>query len=103
MPADSYEQFDWGDRCIWYRGVPSLPTAYNNNYLVVQTPNVVAIVQEHIHDVRFIPLDGRAHIDPHIDQYAGDSRGRWEGDTLVVETANFGGCDSNPLEVTSPA
>ena len=62
-PADSYTQFDVGDRCIWYRGVPSLPTAYNNNYLIVQTPDVVAIVQEHIHDVRFIPLDGRAHID----------------------------------------
>jgi hypothetical protein len=89
-PADSYTQFDVGDRCIWYRGVPSLPTAYNNNYLIVQTPDVVAIVQEHIHDVRFIPLDGRAHIDQGIDQYAGDSRGHWEGDTLVVETTHFG-------------
>ncbi len=89
-PADSYTQFDVGDRCIWYRGVPSLPTAYNNNYLIVQTPDVVAIVQEHIHDVRFIPLDGRSHIDPRIDQYAGDSRGHWEGDTLVIETTHFG-------------
>ena len=89
-PADSYTQFDVGDRCIWYRGVPSLPTAYNNNYLIVQTPDVVAILQEHIHDVRFIPLDARSHIDPRIDQYAGDSRGHWEGDTLVVETTHFG-------------
>ena len=89
-PADSYTQFDVGDRCIWYRGVPSLPTAYNNNYLIVQTPDLVAIVQEHIHDVRYIPLDGRPHIDQGIDQYAGDSRGHWEDDTLVVETTHFG-------------
>ena len=90
VPADSYAQFDWGDRCIWYRGVPSLPTAYNNNYQVVQTPDVIAIVQEHIHDVRFIHLDGRPRIDARISQFGGHSLGRWEGDTLVVETAGFG-------------
>ena len=90
VPADSYAQFDYGDRCIWYRGVPSLPTAYNNNYHIVQTPNVVAIVQEHIHDVRFIHLDGRPTIDGRIGQFGGHSRGHWEGDTLVVETTNFG-------------
>ncbi len=90
VPADSHEQFDLGDRCIWYRGVPSLPTAYNNNYHIVQTPDTVAIVQEHIHDVRFISLDGRPHIDERIGQYGGDSLGHWEGDTLVVETTNFG-------------
>ena len=89
VPADSYDQFDLGDRCIWYRGIPSLPTAYNNNYHVVQTPEYVAILQEHIHDVRFIPLDGRPHADPRVRQYGGDSRGHWEGDTLVVETINF--------------
>ncbi len=89
-PANSYAQFDYGDRCIWYRGVPSLPTAYNNNYHIVQTPDVVAIVQEHIHDVRFIHLDGRPRIDERIGQFGGHSLGRWEGDTLVVETANFG-------------
>ena len=49
----------------------------------------MAIVQEHIHDVRFIPLDGRPHIPGAVRQYAGDSRGRWEGDTLVVETTHF--------------
>ena len=75
VPADSYDQFDLGDRCIWYRGIPSLPTAYNNNYHVVQTPDYVAILQEHIHDVRFIPLDGRPHTDPRVRQYGGDSRG----------------------------
>ena len=90
VPADSYAQFDWGDRCIWYRGVPSLPTAYNNNYQIVQTPDVIAIVQEHIHDVRFIHLDGRPRIDGRVSQFGGHSLGRWEGETLVVETAGFG-------------
>ena len=89
LPTNHYDQLDLGDRCLWYRGVPSFPTAYNNNYQIVQTPDWVAILQEHIHDVRFIPLDGRAHLPESIRQFAGDSRGRWEGDTLVVETTNF--------------
>jgi len=89
LPATSWEELDLSDRCIWYRGIPSLPTGYNNNYHIVQTPDHVAILQEHIHDVRVIPLDGRAHIAPTIRQYAGDSRGHWEGDTLVVETTGF--------------
>ena len=88
-PTETWEQLDGGDRCLWYRGVPSFPTAYNNHYQIVQTPDVVAILQEHIHDVRFIPIDGRPHIDAAIRQFAGDSRGRWEGDTLVVETTHF--------------
>lgn len=89
LPTDSYTQLDGGDRCLWYRGIPSFPTAYNNNYQIVQTPEFVAILQEHIHDVRFIMLDGRPHLTPAIRQFAGDSRGYWEGDTLVVETTNF--------------
>ena len=89
LPTDSYDQLDLGDRCIWYRGIPSFPTGYNNNYHIVQTPDHVAIMQEHIHDVRFIPLDGRPHADQRIRQYGGDSRGHWEGNTLVVETTNF--------------
>ena len=89
LPTETYEQLDLGDRCIWYRGVPSFPTAYNNNYQIFQTPGTVAIVQEHIHDVRFIPIDGRSHIPESVRQYAGDSRGRWEGDTLIVETTHF--------------
>ena len=88
-PVETYEQLDLGDRCLWYRGIPSFPTGYNNNYHIVQTPDMVAILQEHIHDTRFIPLDGRPHVAGKIRQYAGDSRGRWEGDTLVVETTNF--------------
>ena len=89
VPTDSYHQLDLGDRCIWYRGIPSFPTGYNNNYHIVQTPEYVAILQEHIHDVRFIPLDGRPHSDAGIRQYGGDSRGHWEGESLVVETTNF--------------
>ena len=89
LPTDTYTQLDGGDRCLWYRGIPSFPTAYNNHYQIVQNPDFVAILQEHIHDVRFIPLDGRPHIDPAIRQFAGDSRGHWEGDTLVVETTHF--------------
>ena len=89
LPTDTWEQLDGGDRCLWYRGVPSFPTAYNNHYQIVQNPDFVAILQEHIHDTRFIAIDGRPHIDPAIRQFAGDSRGHWEGDTLVVETTHF--------------
>jgi hypothetical protein len=88
LPAATYEQLDGGDRCLWYRGVPSFPTGYNNNYLIVQNPDFVLILQEHIHDVRYIPLDGRPHLPASLRQFAGSSRGRWEGDTLVVETTN---------------
>ena len=89
LPVDTYEQLDLGDRCLWYRGIPSFPTGYNNNYHLVQNPDFVAILQEHIHDVRFIPIDGRPHVSGEIRQYAGDSRGHWEGETLVVETTHF--------------
>ena len=89
LPVETFEQLDGGDRCLWYRGVPSFPTAYNNNYLIVQNPDYVLILQEHIHDVRYIPLDGRPHLPESVRQFAGSSRGRWEGDTLVVETLNF--------------
>ncbi len=88
-PAASWEDLPLAFRCIWYRGIPSLPSGYNNHYHIVQTPEWVAILQEHIHEVRYIPLDGRPHIAPAIRQYAGDSRGHWEGETLVVETTNF--------------
>jgi len=77
------------ERCLTYHGVPPLPSGYNNTYQIFQTPAYVAIVDENIHDVRQIPLDGRAHLGPRIRQWNGDSRGRWEGDTLVVETTNY--------------
>ena len=76
------------ERCITF-GVPRLPGAYNNNYQIVQTPTHVAIMQEMIHAVRVVPLDGRPHLDSAIPQWHGSSRGYYEGDTLVVETTNF--------------
>jgi hypothetical protein len=76
------------DRCITY-GFPDLFAAYMSVYRIIQTPDNVVIQMEKIHDVRVIPLDGRKHMSAAIRQYLGDSRGRWEGDTLVVETTNF--------------
>ena len=80
------------ERCIT-RGLPAtmMPGFYNHNYQILQTPGYVVIYAEMIHDARIIPLDGRPQLDAEIRQWMGDSRGRWEGDTLVVETANFTG------------
>ena len=89
LPTDTYEQLDLGDRCIWYRGIPSFPTAYNNNYQIFQTPDYLVLVMEMIHEARIIPLDGRPHAADGIRQWLGDGRGHWEGDTLVVETIHF--------------
>ena len=66
-----------------------LPRACNNNAQIVQAPGYVVIVLEQIHEARIIPLDGRPHLPPRIRQWLGDSRGRWEADTLVVETLYF--------------
>ena len=90
-PADGPENRSLGDRCIWWRstGPPILPTAYNNNYQIVQSPGYVAILAELMHAVRIIPLDDRPHLPETTRQWMGDSRGHWEGDTLVVETTNF--------------
>ena len=88
-PADSWlDRSNW-DRCITYHGVPPISTGYNNTYQILQTPDYVAIRVENIHDVRIIPLDGRPQLDDAVRQWNGDSRAHWEGDTLVVETANF--------------
>jgi hypothetical protein len=86
---DSYENRPLTERCITYHGVPPIPSGYNNTYQIFQTPGYVAIVDENIHDVRGIPLDGRPHLGPSIGQWNGDSRGHWEGETLVVETTNY--------------
>ena len=88
-PADTWEDRPLQERCITYHGVPPLPTGYNNTYQIFQTPGRVAILDENIHDVRWIPLDGRPHVGQKIRQWNGNSRGRWEGDTLVVETTNY--------------
>jgi hypothetical protein len=87
---DSYTDFSLYERCIT-RGLTGsiLPGGYNNGNLIVQSPGYVTIVNEMIHESRIVPLDGRSHVAPPIRNYMGDSRGRWEGDTLVVETTNF--------------
>jgi hypothetical protein len=87
-PADAAQDMTLQDRCIHY-GFPDLFAAYMSVYRIIQTPEYVAIQLEKIHDTRIIPLDGRAHLPSAVRQYLGDSRGRWEGDTLVVETTNF--------------
>jgi hypothetical protein len=88
---DSYEYRPLGERCIIWpnEGPPMLPAGYNSNLQIVQGPGYVAILQEMIHDVRIIPLDGRPHVPENIRLLMGDSRGHWEGNTLVVDTANF--------------
>ena len=70
-------------------GPPMTPGAYNNHVQIVQSAGQVVMVAEMVHDARVIPLDGRPHAPPHVRQYKGDSRGRWEGRTLVIDTVNF--------------
>src|SRR5215471_15105154 len=79
------------ERCLVWptAGPPMMPSFYNNNYQFVQGPGYVAIMVEMVHDVRMIPTDGRPHLPSNVRQWFGDSRGHWEGDTLVVETTNF--------------
>jgi hypothetical protein len=89
-PSDSYLDRSLYDRCIT-RGLPGsmMPAIYGNSYQIVQGPGWVSIRYEMIHEVRMIPLDGRPHQPSAIRSYMGDARGRWEGNTLVVETTNF--------------
>jgi hypothetical protein len=88
--GDSYEYLDPGDRCI-SRGILGmmLPTFYNNGKIILQSPGYITIISEMIHDARIIPLDGHPHVPESVRFWAGDSRGRWEGSTLVVDTTNF--------------
>src|SRR5262245_4431889 len=88
--SDSYEFMSIWDRCIT-RGVPAgmFPAGYNNAYQIMQTPDSVIILSEMIHEARIIPLDGRPHLPSNTKQWNGDSRGRWEGNTLVVDTTNY--------------
>jgi hypothetical protein len=88
-PADSWEDRSLQERCLLYHAVPPFPTGYNNNYLIAQTPEYVAIQYEMLAEIRIIPLDGRPHLGPNLRQWMGNSRGRWEGNTLVVETTDF--------------
>jgi hypothetical protein len=88
-PADGPEDLSLADRCIARPGPPMLPAGYNNNHQIVQTPEYVVIFSEMMHDARIIPLGSRPHLPQNVRQWFGDSRGRWEGKTLVVETTNF--------------
>ena len=89
-PADSWIDRSLYDRCIT-RGIPGsmMPAIYGNAYDITQGPGFVAIRYEMIHETRVIPINGGAHLPGSMRQYAGDARGHWEGDTLVVETTNF--------------
>jgi len=89
-PYNGPEDLHLADRCIT-RGYPQtlLPSAYNNGFQIVQSPGYVAILYERLHEQRIIPLDGRPQLTPDIRQIFGDSRGYWDGDTLVVEVTNF--------------
>jgi hypothetical protein len=100
-PYDAAENQPLSVRCIIMDriGPPMLAGAYNNNYQIVQTPGYVMILVEMIHDVRIIPLDGRQQLPPQLRQWTGSYRGRWDGDTLVIESTNFNG--KNPFQGSS--
>ena len=87
--ADSYTDRSLQDRCImgFNAGPPMVPSAYNNNLMIFQTPGQVVIYNEMVHNARIISTDGGPHGD--LRQWSGDSRARWEGDVLVIETTNF--------------
>jgi len=90
-PYDGPEDLALTDRCIT-RGLPQtwFPSEYNNGFQIVQSPDYVMIFHERLHEARVIPLNGRPHLTSNIGQWMGDSVGRWEGDTLVVDVTNFG-------------
>jgi hypothetical protein len=90
-PSDNPENRGLAERCIigFNAGPPFAPSAYNNNIQFVQSKDHVVIVNEMVHDARIVPLTGRPHAPQNIRPWLGDSRGKWEGDTLVVETTNF--------------
>ena len=90
-PALGPEDVGLSERCIlgFSSGPPIVPSGNNNNLQLFQTPDYVVVFTEMIHEARIVPLDGRPHLPAGIRQWLGDSRGRWEGETLVVETTNF--------------
>ena len=100
-PYDAAQNQPLSVRCIIMDriGPPMLAGAYNNNYQIVQVPGYVMILVEMIHDVRIIPMDGRPQLPQSVRQWTGSYRGRWEGETLVVETTNFNG--KNPFQGSS--
>jgi hypothetical protein len=90
-PADSWVDRTASDRCLlgFNAGPPLSPGGYNQNLHIFQTPDHVVMVTEMVHTARVVPLDGRPALGEGMAQWSGDARGRWEGDTLVVETSNF--------------
>jgi hypothetical protein len=86
--ADTWEDRGLSERCISF-GAPRLGAGYNSYIQIFQSKDYVTILQETIHDARVVPLDGRPHVASNVQQWHGDSRGHWEGDTLVVETTNY--------------
>jgi hypothetical protein len=90
-PHDAVQNEPLGARCLLMdrNGPPMLGGAYNNDYQIMQAPGYVMILTEMLHDVRVIPLDGRPQLPPNVRQWTGSSRGRWDGQTLVVETTNL--------------
>jgi hypothetical protein len=101
IPFDSVADFNPLDRCIT-RGLPAsmFPFMYNSGIEIMQAPGYVVIRLELIHETRIIPLDGRPSLDPAVRQWLGESRGRFEGDTLVIETTNFNG--ESPMTIVGP-
>ena len=87
-PAHGPEDRSQFERCI-SRGLPRMPGGYNQNLQILQVPGKVVILYEMMRETRVIPVDGTPHVGPNIRMWMGDSRGRWEGSTLVVETTNF--------------
>lgn len=88
-PAHDAEDLELNDRCILDRQVPVVSSSDNNHVRILQTPGYVVILQEKIHDVRIIPVTDQPDLPDQVRQWLGVSRGRWEGDTLLVETGNF--------------
>jgi hypothetical protein len=101
IPFDKVEDFNALDRCIT-RGLPAsmFPFMYNSGMEILQAPGYVVIRLELVHETRVVPVDGRPPLAPEIEQWLGESRGHFEGDTLVVETRNFNG--ESPMLIVGP-
>jgi hypothetical protein len=99
--TDAVQNMPVGTRCLIMAGSgpPMMSAGYNSNYQIIQSRDYVMILVEMIHDARIVPLDGRAPLPDGMRQWMGDSRGHWEGDTLVIETTNLNG--KNPFRGSS--
>jgi hypothetical protein len=103
MP-DAAQELSLPVRCVIRTDLPPyLPTIYNNDFQIYQSPGYVAIAPEMIHSARIIPLDGRPHLGKNLRQWLGNTRGHWEGQTLVVETTNFRADEGATFQGADPA